>query len=60
MQSALAVMLKEATRGLISIILILVSTVGLPFQGGFAPVCLRPVLGMMPAYVLVSVWSSSS
>ena len=49
--------------GLISVILIVLSTVNLQVQGWFVPISLRPVLGIMQdgaAYVMATVWSSCS
>ena len=54
-QSALRVIFK-----LISIILIVLGTVNLQFQWLFVPIPLRPVLGIVRAHVLVTVWSSCS
>ena len=36
------------------------STVSLQFQGRFVPISLRPVLGIVAAYVMTVVWSSCS
>ena len=46
--------------GLTSIILIVLSTVNIQFQGPFVAISLRPVLRIMAAYVMVIVWSSCS
>ena len=46
--------------GLTSIILIVLSTVNLQFQGQFAPISLSPILRIVAAYVMVTVWSSCS
>ena len=46
--------------GLISVILIVLSTVNLQFQGQFVPVSLRPVLRTVAVHVMVTVWSSHS
>ena len=43
----------------ISIILIMVSSYSL-VSGSFPPISLRPVLGIMAAYVMATVWSSCS
>ena len=59
-QSALTVILKLVIRGLTSIILIVLTTVNLQFQGQFIPISLRPVLGIVAAYVMATVWSSCS
>ena len=40
-----------------SIILIVLSTVNLQFQGRFAPILWRPVLEIVAAYVMATVWS---
>ena len=57
---ALTVILKLVISGLTSIILIVFSTVSLQFQGRFVPVSLRPVLRIVAAYVMVTVWSFHS
>ena len=59
-QSALIVILKLVLGGMISVILIVLSTVSLQFQGQFVPISLRPVLGVVAAYVMATVWSSCS
>ena len=46
--------------GLITVILIILSTVNLQFQGWLIPIFLRPILGIVAAYVMVTVWSSCS
>ena len=46
--------------GLISIFLIVLSTINLQFQGRFVPISLRPVLRIVAAYVMATVWSSCS
>ena len=51
-QSALTVILKLVS-GLINIILIVLGTVSLQFQGRFVPISLRPVLGIVATYVTV-------
>ena len=43
-----------------SIILIVLSTVSLQFQGWFVPISLRPVLRIVAAYVMATAWSSCS
>ena len=46
---------------LTTIILIVLSTVNnLQFQGRFVPISLRPILGIVAAYVMTTVWSSCS
>ena len=59
-QSALTVVLKLVIGGLTSIILIVLSTVNLQFQGRFVPASLRPALRIVAAYVMATVWSSCS
>ena len=46
--------------GLISVILIVLSTVNLQFQSRFVSISLRPVLGIVAAYVMATVCSSGS
>ena len=48
--------------GLTSVILIVLSidTINLQFQGRFVPIFLRPILGIVAAYVMATVWSSCS
>ena len=46
--------------GLISVILIVLSTVNLQFQSQFVSISLRPVLGIVAAYVMATVCSSGS
>ena len=59
-QSVLTVFLKMVIRGLISIILIVLSTVNLQFQGWFVPISLGPVLRTVAPYVMAKVWLSCS
>ena len=59
-QLALAVMLTLVIGGLISVILIVLSTVNLQFQDQFVSISLRPVLGTVAAHIMVTVWSSWS
>ena len=59
-QLALAVMLTLVIGGLISVILIVLSTVNLQFQDQFVSISLRPVLGTVAAYVMATVRSSCS
>ena len=59
-QSALTVFLKSVIAGLTSVILIVLSTVNLQFQGRFIPISLRPVLGIVAANVTATVWPSCS
>ena len=58
--SALTVILKLVMWYLISIILIVLSAVNLQFQGQFVPISLRPVLRIMAADVMATVWSPCS
>ena len=46
--------------GLISVILIVLSTANLQFQDPFVPISLTPVFGIVAAYVMATVWSSCS
>ena len=57
-QSALIVILKLVIGCLTSVILIVLSTVSLQFQGQFVPISLRPVFGIVATYVLAAAWSS--
>ena len=59
-ESALTVILKLVISGLTSVILILLGTVNLQFQGLFVPISLMPVLGIVAAYVMATAWSSCS
>ena len=59
-QAALTITLKLIIGGLTSVILIVLSTVNLQFQGRFVPLSLRPVLGIVAACVMATVWSSCS
>ena len=52
--------MKLVIGGLTSVILIVLSTVNLQFQGRFVPISLRSVLGIVAAYVMATVWSSCS
>ena len=54
-QLALTVILKLVISGQTSIILIVLSMVNLQFQGQFVPISLRPVLGIVAAYVIATV-----
>ena len=54
-QSALTVILKLVTAGLTGVILIVLSTVNLQFQGWFVSISLRPILGLVTAYVMATV-----
>ena len=55
-QSFLTVVFKLVISSLTSIILVVLGTFNLQFQGWFVPISLRPVLGIMAAHV--TVWSS--
>ena len=55
-QSSLTVIFKLVISSLASIILVVLCTVNLQFQGWFVPISLRPVLRIMAAHV--TVWSS--
>ena len=46
-QSVLTVIFKLVIGGLISIILIVLGTVNLQFQGPFVPICLRLILSIV-------------
>ena len=59
-QSALPAIFKLVIGGLTSIILVVLGTVNLQFQGPFVPIPLRPVLGIMVAHVVGTVWLSCS
>ena len=59
-QSALTVILNLVISGLTSVILIVLGTVNLQFQVRFVPISLRPILGIVAAYVTATVWSSRS
>ena len=59
-QSTLAVIFKLVIGALISVILVVLGTVNLQFQGPFVPISLSPVLGIVAVYVMGTVWSSGS
>ena len=59
-QSALTASLKWFICGLTSVILIVLSTVTLQSRGQFVPISLRPILGIVAAYVMTTVWLSCS
>ena len=59
-RSALTVILKLVIGGLPSVILVVLSTVNIQFGGQFVPTSLRPVLGIVAAYVMATDWSSCS
>ena len=54
-QLSLVVIFRLVVSGLTSIILVVLGTVNLQFQGPFVPVSLRPVLGIVAAHVLGSL-----
>ena len=59
-QSSMTVIFKLVISGLTSVILIVLGTINLQFQGPFVPISLWPVLGTAAAHVLGTVWSSCS
>ena len=59
-QAALTFILNLVIDGLTSVLLIVLSTINLHFQGRFVPISLRPILGIMTPYVVATVWSSRS
>ena len=59
-QSALEVTLKFIFNGLTSVILIVLHTVNLQFQGWFVPISLRPVLRIVVVQGMATGWSSCS
>ena len=59
-QSTLTVIFKLLISGLANIILIVLGTVNLQFQGPFVRISLRPVLRIVAASVVGTVWSSCS
>ena len=54
-QSALTVIFTLILGGLVSLILVVVGTVNLQFQGPFVPISLWPVLRIVAAHVLGTV-----
>ena len=56
-QSALTVILKLVFSGLTSVLLIVLMTMKLQFQGHFAPMFFWPILEIVAAYVVTTVWS---
>ena len=54
-QSSLTVIFKLVIGGLTSVILIVLGTVSLYFQGPFVHISLKPILGIMAAYVMDTV-----
>ena len=59
-QSALTVILRLVISDLTSVILIVLNTVNLQFQGQFVPISLRPVLRIAAAYAMATARSSCS
>ena len=59
-QSALTVTLNLIISGLTSIILIVLSTINLQYQGQFVPNFLRQILRIVADYVMAIVWPSCS
>ena len=55
-QSALTVILKLVIGGLTSVISIVSGIVNLQFQGQFVSISLRPILGIVAAYVVATAW----
>ena len=58
--SALIVILKLVISGLTSVIVLILGTVNLQFQHQFVSSSLRPVLRIVAAYVMTTVWTSGS
>ena len=56
--TALMVIFKLVISSLMNIILTILGTVHFQFQGPFVPISLRPVLRIVAAHVLGTVWSS--
>ena len=59
-QLALTVIFGLVIGGLTSVILVVLGTVNLQFQGQFVSISLKPVLETVAAYVMITVWSSCS
>lgn len=59
-QSAVTVILKLVINDLTSIILIVFGTVNFQFPGQGVSMSLRPILGLVAAYVTATVWPSCS
>ena len=57
-QSSLTVIFRLVTGGLTSDMLVALGTASLQFQHSFVPISLWPVLGIVAAPVLGTVWSS--
>ena len=58
--SAVTVIFKLVISGLTSVILLILGTVNLQFQHQFVSISLRPVLRIVAAYLMTTVWSSGS
>ena len=59
-QSSLTVTLKFVISGLTSIILVVLGTVTLQFQGALVPISLQSALRIVAAHILGTVWPSRS
>ena len=59
-QSSLTVIFKFVITSLSSSTSIVLGAVNLQLQGLFVPISLRPVLGIVAAHILGTVWSSCS
>ena len=59
-QSALTVIFRLVVSGLTGIILVVLGTVNLQFEGRFVSITLRRILRIVAAQVLGTVWSSCS
>ena len=57
-QAAPTGILTLVSGRLTGVVLIVLSTVRLQFQGRFVPISLRPALGIVATYVVATVWSS--
>ena len=59
-QSFLTVIFKLIIGGLTCVMLVVLGTVNIQFQGLFVPISLRPVVKLVAAYGMSTVWSSCS
>ena len=59
-QSSLTVIFNLVISVLINVNLVVLGTVNFQFQGLFPPISLRPILGIVAAYVMGIIWSSCS
>ena len=59
-QSFLTVIFKLIIGGLTCDMLVVLGTVNIQFQGLFVPISLRPVVKLVAAYGMSTVWSSCS